>query len=290
MFLNYIMENSTTHGGSWVSKVKWTPLRVLLQGLVIVTQLGMLIVVILMLLLENPWKQKNTSITAIKADDLPYPSFTVCNPRPFDKEIATKLNLSEKSLTLLALPSFFRDADHIFMNYFKNQSMFDDHLAALALKHDLITLMQDVLIKCESFIVFCNQKALLSNHFDCCQEIFDPKPFLSEYGACFSTKSSIGTSKDGMLEVMLNVSEEYTIGIDKTIGGPRRSFIPHTLAFNGNNHPFVALEKEPMSLVPGTYSSLKLKARVVRLSESLQYLLFNSLFILFRMICQITKR
>lgn len=261
-YLDFITENSTTHGGSWISMVKWTPFKVLLQGLLISLQASMLIFVIFMVLFETPWTMKNTSMTTEKADVLDYPAFTICNPRPFDKQTATELNLSTEDLTLLALPSFFRDAENIYNEYFRNQSRFDIKLTAIASKHNLTTLIDKVLVKCESFLLHCNKKSLLSDYSDCCKEIFEPKPYLSTFGVCFSTKSNIGSSKDGTLQVLLNVSEEYTIGIHE-IGGPRRSIVPHTLAFNGHDHPLVALERKPMTLVPGTYSTFKLKAREV---------------------------
>ena len=261
IFLNFVLDNTTCHGGNWASKIQWKPLRLLLQTVFMFVQFFLVIFVVWILVTNEPWLQKSTLVTRDKKSEMQYPNFTVCNPNPFDKQRVSQLGLTQTELTLLALPMFAQDGLIIMNELEKNQAFYENKISDLAAKHNLTELLNSVVLKCSKFIRKCLYKDLIPVAKQCCGEMFDPKPFLSKYGVCFTTKN-LKTSTAGNLQVVLNMN--FGIGFDKNITGIEISLITPTLAFNGKNHPLVAMEKNPESLKSGTWTSFKLSQSMVR--------------------------
>lgn len=255
------MENSTCHGGSWVAQMSFQPLRVILQLGIILAQAMLFYSVIMILLNGEPFLEKKTSVTRIKNKTMNYPSITICNPRPFDKQVALDMNLTRTELTLLTLPTFFLDPEHIFESYLGQQALFDNTLSNLTKSHNLTLLLDNIMIKCEDFLVKCSYKSLFTKEVDCCEDMFDPKPFISKEGACFTTGKDLKKTDQGSIEVRVDASEAYTESHDEGIAGTTRSLSGPTISFHENDHPLVASLKGSHKLTPGTINSFKLRRR-----------------------------
>ena len=80
--------------------------------------------------------------------------------------------------------------------------------------------------RCEDFIPYCVH-TLEKNWWEqsnCCGQIFDPKPFFSTAGVCFTTKSYDLPRVSKTLrpdKIMLNVAENYSEGMCNVVFLPR---------------------------------------------------------------------
>ena len=73
--------------------------------------------------------------------------------------------------------------------------------------------------RCEDFIPYCfhtlGKKSGLWSRWSCCDHVFDPKPFFSSAGVCFTTKSYNLPRVSKILrpdKIVLNVAENYSEG------------------------------------------------------------------------------
>ena len=80
--------------------------------------------------------------------------------------------------------------------------------------------------RCEDFIPYCVH-TLEKNWWEqsnCCGQIFDPKPFFSTAGVCFTTKPYDLPRVSKTLrpdKIMLNVAENYSEGMCNVVFLPR---------------------------------------------------------------------
>ena len=69
--------------------------------------------------------------------------------------------------------------------------------------------------RCKDFIPHCYHTLERNEWADCCNEIFDSKPFFSSAGVCFTTKPHDLPRVSQVLrpdKIILNVAEDYSEG------------------------------------------------------------------------------
>ena len=98
-FVEYFSQKSSCHGSHWVSEIKSGKLRILYMSLMLVFQFFLFYFVISSLF--NPKRGIHMSFYKASEEFIPYPNYTVCNPRMFDKNKVQALNLSSNLLTYI---------------------------------------------------------------------------------------------------------------------------------------------------------------------------------------------
>ena len=98
-FVEYFSQKSSCHGSHWVSEIKSGKLRILYMSLMLVFQFFLFYFVISSLF--NPKRGIQMSFYKASEEFIPYPNYTVCNPRMFDKNKVQALNLSSNLLTYI---------------------------------------------------------------------------------------------------------------------------------------------------------------------------------------------
>ena len=100
-YVEYFSLNASCHGSTWVSQIKSGKLRILYMALIIVLQLFCLHFVITKTNIFSEERGIYTSFYKVTEEFIPYPNYTVCNPRMFDKNKVQALNLSSSLLTYI---------------------------------------------------------------------------------------------------------------------------------------------------------------------------------------------
>ena len=98
-FVGYFSQKSSCHGIHWVSEIKSGKLRILYMILMLGLQYNLFQFVISSLF--NTDRGITTSFYKVSEEFIPYPNYTVCNPRMFDKHKVEALNLSSSLLTYI---------------------------------------------------------------------------------------------------------------------------------------------------------------------------------------------
>ena len=98
-YVEYFSLNASCHGSTWVSQIKSGKLRLLYVVLMLVLQFLLFYFVITCLF--NQERGIYTSFYKATEEFIPYPNYTVCNPRMFDKNKVQALNLSSTLLTYI---------------------------------------------------------------------------------------------------------------------------------------------------------------------------------------------
>ena len=110
-YVEYFSLNASCHGSTWVSQIKSGKLRMIYVVLMIALQLCIFLFVIPNLF--NPERGIYTSFFKVTEEFIPYPNYTVCNPRMFDKNKVQALNLSSTLLTYI----YFSMNPHTYSTY-----------------------------------------------------------------------------------------------------------------------------------------------------------------------------
>ena len=99
-FVEYFSQNVSCHGSHWVSEIKSGKLRILYMALMLGLQYCLFHYVI-----QSLWNEESRGIQLsfykVTEEFIPYPNYTVCNPRMFDKKKVQALNLSSSLLTYI---------------------------------------------------------------------------------------------------------------------------------------------------------------------------------------------
>ena len=98
-YVEYFSLNASYHGSTWVSQIKSEKLRIIY----VILMIGLQFCIFLFVLpnLFHPERGIYTSFFKVTEEFIPYPNYTVCNPRMFDKEKVQALNLSSNLLTYI---------------------------------------------------------------------------------------------------------------------------------------------------------------------------------------------
>ena len=98
--VEYFSQKTSCHGSHWVSEIKSGKLRILFMVLMLGLQ-G----VLFQFVISSLWNEESRGIqlSFYKATEefIPYPNYTVCNPRMFDKNKVNALNISSNLLTYI---------------------------------------------------------------------------------------------------------------------------------------------------------------------------------------------
>ena len=122
--------------------------------------------------------------------------------------------MTSKDMTLLLLPSLFRDpaAEGIWIKILQDPIYFEQQILNLELNDTLDATLKRLLLKCQDFITSC-RNGIDDPIQNCCGDVFDTTPVISDYGTCFTTQRRIladtGVSPFG---ITLNVSKTYSQG------------------------------------------------------------------------------
>ena len=123
-FVEYFSQKSSCHGSHWVSEIKYGKLRILYMVLMLVLQFLLFRYVLSSLF--NPEKGLYTNFYKATEEIIPYPNYTVCNPRMFDKNKVQAFNLSSSLLTYIYFsmnPHTDAIQGFIWQLYINNQSI-----------------------------------------------------------------------------------------------------------------------------------------------------------------------
>ena len=137
--------------------------------------------------------------------------------------------------------------------------------------------------RCEDFLPHCSVLYKFSG--SCCEHYFDPKPYFSALGTCFTTRPvTINyTNPLDIVGVTVNVSKEYSKGISFNLYGPKFATNAVEVAFHSQDHALAAISQNSLSLNGGTVNKLKLQKtkvhiiNVIQLAEKVTLLFFQRL-------------
>ena len=94
------------------------------------------------------------------------------------------------------------------------------------------------------------------------KSLFNPKPWLSYSGTCFTTHYFWNVTRSGGLaskDIKLNTSPDYTADFSPLLG-QRFAFSGINLVLHTNDHPIAAMDSRGFSLESGTNNRLVLSA------------------------------
>ena len=98
--VEYFSQKTSCHGSHWVSEIKSGKLRILYMALMLGLQYCLFHYVI-----HSLWNEESRGIQLsfykVTEEFIPYPNYTVCNPRMFDKKKVDDLNISSNLLTYI---------------------------------------------------------------------------------------------------------------------------------------------------------------------------------------------
>ena len=117
--------------------------------------------------------------------------------------------------------------------------------------------------RCEDFLSECYILYKISGQ--CCGTYFDPKPYLSSHGTCFTTKPVEIEYKNPLeiLGIKLNVSTTYSKGINYEKYGPEYATNAVKVAFHTQDFGLASISKKSFSLNRGTINHVQLEKRKV---------------------------
>ena len=104
---------------------------------------------------------------------------------------------------------------------------------------------------------------------NCCGTYFDPKPYFTTLGTCFTTKPVTIEYNNALqiLGIKINVSKEYSKGINSEKYGPEFANTAIKVAFHSQDIGLAAIEKNSIALNRGTINKIKLgKSKVSNIS------------------------
>ena len=147
----------------------------------------------------NPSLETSTSMGFATDDYLIGPKITVCNPRMFDKAKVEALNISSELLSYIFMAyDYGNDLSYApnFLDLYENLE-----IEYAEKTENISNIGKHLAINCEDFIESCQD--------------FDPDPWISYFGTCFTTKDHWNVSASGGLQskaIHLNTSLHYTAG------------------------------------------------------------------------------
>ena len=102
---------------------------------------------------------------------------------------------------------------------------------------------------------------------DCCTHLFDPTPYFSSKGTCFTTNPQMRSysSPIDTISISINMSSEYSEGINHFKYGPSFAIQAASLTFHSQTHGLAAIDYNSISINRGTAYQIKLsKSKVDR--------------------------
>ena len=118
---------------------------------------------------------------------------------------------------------------------------------------------------CDDFIRNCS----IGRHngqTNCCEALFDPKPYFSPKGTCFSTnpQKRLYRSPIDTLAFSINLSPEYSVGINHTKYGPTFAIQAAALVFHSQSHGLAVIDKNTIAINKGSINDIKLSTSRVK--------------------------
>ena len=251
--IEYILQNSSCHGGNWVNK--WQNVNIKSVGTITVFCMQISLIYFIIFKLTNTETDVSTSFQW-ENKALLYPNITICNPRLFDKQKVKEMNLSDELLAYLYLPVTYEHGIFLYPQLKPYYETYEKQLATMELD---VNILPHLSIKCEDFISECN--TLFTRSAKCCGEVFDTKPYFSSFGTCFTTKSTklVYTNPLDILGITLNVSTKYSSGINSKMFGAIFAKQAIDLAFHSQDQGLVAINRNGLSFNRGTTNKVKLQ-------------------------------
>ncbi len=83
--------NSSCHGGNWISEIPWQKIRLPLQIIFFACQSYLVYILYMLLIDSKPWYNKVSAVSKgnlhefEENESLIYPKIAICSPSPFDK-------------------------------------------------------------------------------------------------------------------------------------------------------------------------------------------------------------
>ena len=114
-YFDNFCNNSSCHGGTWISKLPWKALRSLIQPVFFACQFLLLYKLYLLVVENKPWLHKVNTFSKGNLQDfgiyetLVYPKLTICSPILFD---TTKMK-SKFHLMTIVLIIMMINTDHL---------------------------------------------------------------------------------------------------------------------------------------------------------------------------------
>ena len=178
------------------------------------------------------------------------------------------MGLTDELLAYLYWPVSMVNELQLIPTMLENHEKYEEKLRAFNLSRDA---RAQLAIKCEDFLPHCS--LLYKSAGSCCEHYFDPKPYFSALGTCFTT---LPVTIDyinplDIIGVTVNVSKEYSKGISYKLFGPKFATNAIEVAFHSQDHSLAAISQNSLSLNGGTVNKLKLQKTKVSICESVKH-------------------
>ena len=199
--LYQIFQNTSCHAGNWLEYTKSPLTKGMIMILLIPFHCGVLYFFINSIFLD-PVIETSTSLSWQADEFLMGPKITVCNPRMFDKSTVEALNISSELLSyIFTAYDYGNDLSYV-NNFIPNYEKFEfDYVTKT---QNISNIGKHLAIKCEDFI-----------DQEMCGNFFDPDPWISYFGTCFTSKYPWPVHGSGGLnsvKLRLNISPDYSAG------------------------------------------------------------------------------
>ena len=203
--LYQIFQNTSCHAGNWLEYTKSPLTKGMIMIFLIPVHCAVLYFFIYSIFL-NPSLETSTSLsseTPESGDFFMGPKITVCNPRMFDKAKVEALNISSELLSYIFIAYDYGNDLSYVNNFIPNYEEFESEYVTKT--QNISNIGKHLAIKCEGFI-----------DEQLCGTFFDPDPWISYFGTCFTSKYAWHVSGSGGLnsiKLRLNVSPDYSAGM-----------------------------------------------------------------------------
>ena len=251
--IEYILQNSSCHGGNWVNK--WQNVNIKSIGTITVFCMQIALIYYIILRLSSTNYDVSTSFQW-ENKDLLYPNITICNPRLFDRQKVKEMNLTDELLAYLYLPVTYEHGVFLYPQLEPYYATYEKQLETRDLD---VNMLPHLAIKCEDFLSECF--TLFKSSARCCGDVFDFKPYFSSLGTCFTTKpiQLVYNNPLDVLGITTNVSTKYSTGINSKTYGAIFAKQAIDLAFHSQDQGLVAINRNSLSFNRGTINKVKLQ-------------------------------
>ena len=134
--MEYILQNSSCHGGNWVMKL--TNPKIKSAGTLIVFALQFILLTAVLNMIFYPKNSLSTSLLW-DTEELIFPNMTICNPRIFDKEKVDELGLTDELLAYLYWPVSKEYSLELNEHILENYEKYEEELKGFNLTRNAMT-------------------------------------------------------------------------------------------------------------------------------------------------------
>ena len=199
--LYQVFQNTSCHAGNWLDYTKSPVMKAMIMVLLVPFHCALLYFFINTIFIE-PNVETSTTLNWQPDNQLVGPKITVCNPRMFDKSKVEALNISSELLSYIFLAYDYGND----LSYWPNfHSRINELESEYRIKtQNISNIGKHLAINCKDFI-----------GYNLCEYFFDPDPWISYFGACFTSRKKWYVKGSGGLHhkiIKLNTSPDYTAG------------------------------------------------------------------------------